>query len=111
MAFMGILLVNIVFLVIAVFLIRKLVIHFVRNLKYLREEDEDIYEPKIISKAQIISKYIASADQREYHVIFLVSNERKDLCVFRNEYELFEEGDVGILTFQGTYYISFERKI
>ena len=46
-----------------------------------------------------------------YHVTFqFESGDRMELRVPSHEYGLLAEGDVGKLTFQGTRYISFERK-
>ena len=48
---------------------------------------------------------------RKYRIEFFVDNENKEFRVTRDEYKLLEEGDSGILTFQGIYYISFEKNI
>ena len=46
-----------------------------------------------------------------YHITFqFESGDRLELRVPSNEYGLLVEGDIGKLTFQGTRYISFERK-
>ena len=46
-----------------------------------------------------------------YHATFqFESGDRLELRVPSNEYGLLVEGDVGKLTFQGTRYLSFERK-
>lgn len=46
-----------------------------------------------------------------YHITFqFESGDRLELRVPSHEYGLLVEGDVGKLTFQGTRYISFERK-
>ena len=39
------------------------------------------------------------------------TGDRKEFQVPAQEYGLLAEGDIGVLTFQGTRYISFERKI
>ena len=46
-----------------------------------------------------------------YHITFqFESGDRMELRVPSHEYGLLVEGDTGKLTFQGTRYISFERK-
>lgn len=46
-----------------------------------------------------------------YHVTFqFTSGDRLELRVPSHEYGLLVEGDVGTLTFQGTRYLSFNRK-
>ncbi|MCL2771863.1 MAG: DUF2500 domain-containing protein [Oscillospiraceae bacterium] len=46
-----------------------------------------------------------------YYVTFeFLSGSRQEFHVHGKEYGLLAEGDSGILTFQGTRYISFERK-
>lgn len=46
-----------------------------------------------------------------YYVTFQVaSGDRMELCVSGREYGMLVEGDYGDLTFQGTRYLSFERK-
>lgn len=45
-----------------------------------------------------------------YYVTFQVENgDRIELCVGGNEYGMLAEGDFGMLSFQGTRYLGFER--
>lgn len=45
-----------------------------------------------------------------YYVTFQVeSGDRMELCVDGQEYGMLAEGDVGVVTFQGTRYLGFER--
>ncbi len=47
-----------------------------------------------------------------YYVTFQVaSGDRMELCVGGSEYGLLAEGDQGDLSFQGTRYLGFERKV
>lgn len=47
-----------------------------------------------------------------YHITFEVqSGDRMELKVPRSEFGLLVEGDEGVLSFQGTRYLGFERKI
>lgn len=46
-----------------------------------------------------------------YYVTFEVqSGDRMELCMSGNEYGLLVEGDYGMLSFQGTRYLGFERQ-
>ena len=46
-----------------------------------------------------------------YYVTFEVrSGDRMELSVAGKEYGMLAEGDIGMLTFQGTRYLSFERR-
>lgn len=58
--------------------------------------------------AGIASSYSSSTS---YYVTFEVeSGDRMELHVSGNEYGMLVEGDYGQLTFQGTRYLSFERR-
>ena len=47
-----------------------------------------------------------------YYVTFQVeSGDRMELCVAGHEFGMLIEGDRGMLTFQGTRYLGFERKL
>lgn len=46
-----------------------------------------------------------------YYVTFqVVSGDRMELCVSGSEYGMLAEGDFGMLSFQGTRYLGFERR-
>lgn len=52
-----------------------------------------------------------SSTSTSYYVTFEFKNgERLELKLYGKEYGLISEGDRGILSFQGTRFISFERK-
>lgn len=54
----------------------------------------------------------ASSTNTTYYVTFEFENgERVELRVSGNEYGLMAEGDKGILSFQGTRFVNFERKL
>ena len=54
----------------------------------------------------------ASSSSTTYYVTFEFDNgERVELRVSGSEYGLMAEGDKGILSFQGTRFISFEREL
>ena len=47
-----------------------------------------------------------------YYITFQFdSGDRMELSVYGSEYGVIIEGDVGVLTFQGTRFVSFERKL
>lgn len=47
-----------------------------------------------------------------YYVTFEVqSGDRMELCMSGNEYGLLVEGDYGMLSFQGTRYLGFDRQV
>ncbi|MFC5602812.1 DUF2500 domain-containing protein [Sporosarcina koreensis] len=51
-----------------------------------------------------------SSARTTYYVTFQVeSGDRMELQMYGNEYGMLAEGDLGILTFQGTRYLGFER--
>ncbi len=53
-----------------------------------------------------------SSSSTSYYVTFEVSSgDRMELHMAGSQYGLIVEGDYGDLTFQGTRYISFERKV
>ena len=73
-------------------------------------------EAKIIAKRTHIGGSIRSASVHasaytSYYATFEVeSGDRMELSIPINEFGLLIEGDNGILTFQGSRYISFDRK-
>jgi len=77
-----------------------------RNINHYNSE-------KIISEAQIFSKMISIREGSPYYYIAFefLSGCVLEFCVSKEKYKEFKEGDVGVLTFQGTRYISFERNV
>lgn len=68
-------------------------------------------EAKVISKRTDISHHHNSMSSTRYYVTFQVdSGDRMELSVTGLEYGMLAEGDVGKLSFQGTRYLSFERR-
>lgn len=75
-------------------------------------------EATIVSKRQNVSHHTHNhgtghhhSTSTSYYVTFQVNTgDRMELVVDGYEYGMLAEGDMGILTFQGTRYISFERK-
>ncbi|MFS0576335.1 DUF2500 domain-containing protein [Sporosarcina sp. 179-K 3D1 HS] len=73
--------------------------------------------PKLTVPAEVITKRTKtsggngdSSASTWYYVTFQVeSGDRMELGVRGNEFGMLAEGDVGMLTFQGTRYLEFER--
>ena len=85
------------------------------------------HSPRLSVHAKVISKYTNVSHHRHqhghnhmshtststsYYVVFEVdSGDRMEFHVARQEFGLLVEGDEGMLTFQGTRYLGFERNI
>ena len=68
-------------------------------------------EAKVMSKRTAITHHHDSMSSTRHYVTFQVdSGDRMELPMTGSEYGMLAEGDVGKLTFQGTRYLSFERK-
>ena len=108
---------NFVYWVLLILIVIVFVIIFWAIIKGIAEKYKNYNSPIIPIEAKIISKNMAvSGDGTHVYtsisITFEFSNgERKIFRVPPKEYGLLAEGDVGVLTFQGTRYISFERKI
>lgn len=75
-------------------------------------------EAKVVSKRTTVTHHSSGAhgehmaSSTSYYVTFQVeSGDRMELCVKGGEYGMLAEGDWGRLTFQGTRYLGFERKL
>ncbi len=89
--------------------------------KGLRQWNKNNHSPRLTVPATVVAKRISashrhgadayhSAATTSYYVTFQVeSGDRLELHVIGQEYGLLIEGDQGMLTFQGTRYISFQR--
>ena len=80
--------------------------------------------PRLTVEAKIVDKrshtshhhhnhngHMHTSSSTSYYVTFEVqSGDRMELKVSRSEFGLLVEGDVGMLSFQGTRYLGFERK-
>ena len=75
--------------------------------------------PRLSVEAKIVDKRTATHHHNgahchtahSYHITFEVrSGDRMELAVPESEFGLLIEGDEGILSFQGTRYLGFERK-
>ncbi|MGI6608661.1 MAG: DUF2500 domain-containing protein [Erysipelotrichaceae bacterium] len=65
----------------------------------------------LIKSATVIGKRMYVSEFTAYYLTFELNNkERKEFTVSGAEYGMLAESDYGLLTFQGTRFISFERK-
>ena len=88
----------------------------------IKQEQKNNHSPRLTVDAKVVSKrsdfrrhsgtnHTTSHTHTTYFVTFEVkSGDRMELSIAGAEYGLLVEGDVGELTFQGTRYLSFQRK-
>ena len=102
-----------------------LVIFLVTAIKGLLEWNKNNHSPRLSVPAKVVSKRINVSRRHlhtgagthhhhhtytNYYVTFQVdSGDRVEFVMSGNEYGLLCEGDSGILSFQGTRYLGFER--
>lgn len=89
--------------------------------KAVSEWSKNNNSPRLSVDAKIVDKRMSTHHHNNnghhyhthsYYVTFEVqSGDRMELRVPRDEYGLFVCGDEGILSFQGTRYLGFERRI
>lgn len=90
--------------------------------KNLSEWNKNNHSPRLTVPASVVAKrtnvshhhgagtHHHSSTSTSYYVTFQVdSGDRMELHMSGREYGLLVEGDRGMLTFQGTRYLSFER--
>lgn len=84
----------------------------------IRQWSKNNQSPRLSVPAEVVTKRTntrgGSGDSRAHTTYFATfevsSGDRMELHVTGQEFGLIAEGDMGILTFQGTRYISFDRK-
>lgn len=89
---------------------------FIRAFKQERKNDQS---PRLTVDAKVVAKrtnYHRSSSSHMGHTTYFVtfeveSGDRMELTVTGQEYGLLVEGDFGELTFQGTRYLGFQRKV
>lgn len=105
------------------FLVFSMIIYTL--IQNIAEWDKNNKSPKLTVDAKIVDKrshtthhhhnhngHHHTTRSTSYYVTFEVqSGDRMELRVPRDEYGLFVEGDTGMLSFQGTRYLNFERKM
>lgn len=81
----------------------------------IRQWGRNNASPRLSVDARIVDKrshtdYDGDSSYTRYYVTFEVnSGDRMELRVPRQEFGLLVDGDVGVLSFQGTRYLGFER--
>lgn len=94
------------FIIFGIFLFR-----FFSNIK---EGIKNNHSPLLTVPAKVVAKRIqvrGDHSHTTYYVTFEVqSGDRMELKVNGNEYGMLVEKDIGLLSFQGTRYVSFERQ-
>ena len=83
----------------------------------IMEWSKNSNSPRIPEQARVVAKRTytsgntgdASASTTYYITFEFLSGDRKEFYVPYREYGMIAEGDDGVLTFQGTRFISFER--
>lgn len=107
----------IIFVMVWVIIISRIV----RSIKQERKNDAS---PRLSTEAMIVSKRMdvrrrsVNSDMHDmhnaytrYYVTFqMPSGDRMELSVNGQEYGMLAEGDVGVLHFQGTRYLGFQRR-
>lgn len=84
---------------------------FANGIKYAKDKSKPVIpvEAKIVSKR---TKVWGEHSHTSYYVTFeLINGERMELKVDDSKYGFLVEGDIGVLSFQGEIFVSFERKI
>lgn len=87
--------------------------------KGIKQERKNDHSPRLTVEAKVVSKRTnyhrgsgSSMGHTTYYVTFEVSSgDRMELNVTGPEYGLLVESDFGDLTFQGTRYLGFQRKV
>lgn len=109
----GISLFEIMFAIAFVFILGAIIVMLVRSIATWNKNNKSprlTVDAKVISKRNAIS-YHNNMSSTRYYVTFQVdSGDRMELHVTGSEYGMLAEGDVGKLSFQGTRYLSFERR-
>ena len=110
---------GIFFAIIFVFVIGVFVFVFT---KIIRTWNKNNHSPRLTVPATVVAKRVEHSNsfgghhghmhlQTCYYVTFETENgERMELAVMGHESGLLVEGDKGILTFQGTRYLGFDRE-
>lgn len=109
----------ILFGLVFVFVFGIIVYTFAQSIKRERRND---HSPRLTVEAKVVSKrtnfrrsvgndHISSGHTTYFVTFEVASGDRMELNVQGHEYGLLVEGDWGDLTFQGTRYLGFARKV
>lgn len=105
---------GVMFTIAFVFILGAIIVMVVKNITTWNKNNNSprlTVEAKVISKRTAVSHHHNSMSSTRYYVTFQVdSGDRMELQVTGSEYGMLAEGDVGKLSFQGTRYLSFERR-
>lgn len=118
---------NLIDFIFPIMFILVFIIIFINIIKGLSIWNKNNNSPRLTVDATVVTKRtsvshhshantgnigIQSSTSTSYYATFQVeSGDRLELSVSGTEYGMITEGDYGKLTFQGTRYINFERKI
>ncbi|GLI84391.1 hypothetical protein ANABIO32_20980 [Rossellomorea marisflavi] len=88
-----------------------------QSFKGVSEWNSNNQSPRLSSRAEVVSKRTEvhggggdTLAHTSYYMTFQVENgDRMEMHVKGTEYGMLAEGDEGLLTFQGTRYLGFER--
>lgn len=112
---------GIFFAIVTIVVVGTIVFRAVSGIKTWNKNNQS---PRLTVAAKIVSKRtevthhnhtngdagVTTTTSTRYFVTFQVeSGDRMELAVKGREYGMLSEGDTGMLTFQGTRYLSFER--
>ncbi len=78
-------------------------------LKQFDHARDAVVEAKIVAKCDHRSRHDHSTSSTYYVTFEVASGDRMELHVAGHEYGLLAVGDIGILEFQGTRYLGFQR--
>lgn len=99
--------------IIFIIVITMILFTLIKGLGQWRKNDKS---PRLSVPVTIVSKRTSVRGGDHTHTSYYVtfefeSGDRTELMLAANEYGLLAEGDSGILMFQGTRYIGFERQV
>lgn len=101
----------VLFVVVFLFILGTFISIFVKS---ARQEHKNNTSPKLTVEATIVAKRIhvwGDHSRTNYYATFQVaSGDRMELEVPNSQYGYLVENDYGMLTFQGTRFLSFERR-
>lgn len=101
----------VLFVVVFLFILGTFISIFVKS---ARQEHKNNTSPKLTVEATIVAKRIhvwGDHSRTNYYATFQVaSGDRMELEVPNSQYGYLVENDHGMLTFQGTRFLSFERR-
>ncbi|HEY9602136.1 MAG TPA: DUF2500 domain-containing protein [Allocoleopsis sp.] len=108
---------TILFIIVPIFIVIGFIIILGRTLfaaiKALAERQHNNRQPIVFVTAQVVAKRIKASGSTSTYYYCTFEDEhsnRHEFCVSGSEYGLLVEGDLGVLTYQGTRYHYFQRQ-